>query len=84
MSTVAQLFKRHCHYLVRRGAIGDEFDSLSFRLGVLNELLESSSLDEEFNCILQVDAIVSHVLVAYLESTVLCLFDPLPFLRRGF
>ena len=47
----------HGNYLVCFVAIGDELNGLPFRLRVLNELFEPSSLDEEFNSIFQVDAI---------------------------
>ena len=48
----------HGNYLVCFVAIGNELNGLSFRLGVLDKLFEPSSLDEEFDCIFQVDVIV--------------------------
>ena len=52
------MFHGHGNCLASFGAITDEFDGFSLRLGVLNELFEPSSLDEEFDCIFQVDVIV--------------------------
>jgi hypothetical protein len=71
----------HGNYFARLGAITDEFDGFSLRLQALDELFESSSLDEEFNGILQVDAVISGVSVALVESTVFCYVDSLPLLR---
>jgi len=71
----------HGIYLVRFIAISDELNGLSFRLGVLDELFESSSLHEKFDSILQVDAIVSNVPMALVESIVFCFVDPFPLLR---
>jgi hypothetical protein len=65
---IAQMLYRHGDYLVRIIAIVDEFDGFLFWLWVLDEL--PSSLDEEFNSILQVDAVISKMLVALVESTV--------------
>jgi len=78
------MFDGHSNYLVRFVAISDELDGLSFRLEVLDELLETSLLDEEFDCIFQVDAIVSNVPVALVEPTIFCFVDPFPLLRRAF
>jgi len=69
------MFHGHSYYLARFRAIGDELDGFSFRLGVLDELFESSSLDEEFNSVLQVYAIVCYVPMALEEPIVLCFFD---------
>jgi len=69
------MFHGHSNYLVRFVAIGDELNGLSFRLGVLDELFELSSLDEEFNNIFQVDTIVSNVPVALVEPTVFSFFN---------
>jgi len=77
------MFHGHGNCLASFGAITDEFDGFSLRLGVLNELFEPSSLDEEFNRILQVDAVISGVPVALVESTIFCFVDSLPLLRWG-
>ena len=71
----------HGNYLVRFVAIGDELNGLSFRLGVLDELFEPSYLDEEFDCIFQVDAIVGNVPMALVELTLFCFVDPFPLLQ---
>jgi len=70
------MFHGHGDYLVHFIAIGYVFDSLFLRLWILDELLESSSLNEEFDSILQMDAVVGEVLVALVESTVLGFVDP--------
>jgi len=80
---IAQMFYGHGDYLVRFVTIGDEFNGLSLGLRVLDELFESSSLDEEFNGILQVDAVISDVTVPLVEPTIFCFVNPLPLLRRG-
>jgi len=67
------MFHGHGNYLVLFVAIGDKLNGLSFRLGVLDELFEPSSLDEEFDSILQVDAIISNVPVALVQPTVFVL-----------
>jgi len=77
------MFRRHGNCLASFGAITDEFDSFSLRLGVLDELFEPSSLDEEFNSILQVDAVISGVPVTLVESTIFCFVDSFPLLRWG-
>ena len=77
------MFHGQGDYLVRFVAIADELDGLSLRLWVLNELFEPSSLDEEFNGILQMDAVISDVTVALMEPTIFCFVDPLPLLRRS-
>jgi len=61
------MFHGHGNYLVRFIAIGDEFNSIFLRLRVLDELLEPPSLDEEFDSILQMDAVISKVFVALVE-----------------
>jgi len=58
-------------------------DCLFLRLWVLDELLESASLDEEFNSILHMDAVISNVLVALMESTIFGFVDPFLLLRRS-
>jgi hypothetical protein len=60
--------------------VTDELDGFSFRLRVLDELFEPTSLDEELNGIFQMDAVIDGVAVAFMESIVLCLVDPLPLL----
>ena len=77
------MFYGHSNYLVCSVAIADEFDGLSLRLRVLNELFEPPSLDEEFDGILQVDAAISDVTVALVEPTIFCFVDSLPLLRRS-
>jgi len=74
---ITQMLHRHSYYLARFRTIGDELDGFSFWLKVLDELLEPSPLDEEFDCIFQVDAIVSYMLVALVEPTIFCFVDPL-------
>ena len=71
----------HGDYLASLGAIADDFDGLSLRLGDLDELFEPSSLDEEFDGILQVDAVVGDVPVAFVESTIFCFVNSLHLLR---
>jgi len=75
------MFDGHINYRIRFVAIGDEVDGLSFRLGVLDELLEPSLLGEELDCIFKLDAIVSNVLVALVEPTIFCFVDPFPLFR---
>jgi len=55
------MLHRHDDYLASLCAIADEFNALPFWLGVLDEMLEPSSLNEEFNGILQ-----------WMESSVTC------------
>ena len=55
------MFHGHGNCLYSFGVITDEFDGFSLCLGVIDELFEPSSLDEEFNSILQVDAVISGV-----------------------
>jgi len=78
------MLHRHGNYLVRFVVIGDELNGLSFRLGVLDELFEPSTLDEEFDSILQVDPIVSNVPVALVEPTVFGFVDLFPLLQGAF
>jgi len=75
-----ELFDRHGDGRVLLFSIGYMFDGLSFRLGVLGELLEPSSLYEHFDGILQFDAIVSRVAVTFVEPTIFCFVDLLLFL----
>jgi len=77
------MFHGHSYYLARFRTIGDELDGFSFRLGVLDEPFESSSLNEEFDSVLQVDAIVNYVPMALMEPTIFFFVDPLPLLRRS-
>jgi len=62
----------HGDYFTSFGAIVDELDGLSRRLGALYELYEPSSLVEEFYGVLQVAAVISDVPVALVESTIFC------------
>ena len=71
----------HGDYFASLGAIVNDFDGLSFRLEVLDELFEPSSLDEESDGILQVDVVVGDVSVAFVESTIFCFVNSLPLLR---
>ena len=59
----------------------DEFDSFPFSFWTFYVLLEPTPLDEEFNGILQMDAVIGGVSVAFVESTMLCFVDPLPLLK---
>ena len=60
----------HGDHLVCFATISDELDGLLFRLWVLNELFELSKLFEEFISILQMDAIIIEVPMAFVESLV--------------
>jgi len=75
-----ELFDRHGDGRILLFSIGYELDGLSFRLGVFGELLEPSSLYEHFDCIFQVDAVVGHVTVTFVESILFCFVDPFLFL----
>jgi hypothetical protein len=75
------MFHGHGNCFARFSAVTDEFDGFYFRLRALDELFEPSSLDEEFNSILQVDAVISSVSLALVESTIFCFVDSLPLLR---
>ena len=66
---LVELFDDHGDGWVLFFSVVDEFDGLSFRLGVLGELLEPSSLYEHFDCVLQVDAIVLHMAIKFVEPT---------------
>jgi hypothetical protein len=74
------MFHGHGDGFARFRTVTDELDDLSFCLRVLDELFEPASLDEELNGILQMDAVIGGVVVAFVESTVLCLVDPLSLL----
>jgi len=74
---ISQMFHGHSNYLVRFVAISDELNGLFLRLRILDKLFEPPSLDEEFNSILQMDAIISNVPVALVESTIFGFVDPL-------
>ena len=67
----------HVDCLVRFVAIGDELNGLSLRLRVLDELFEPPSLNEEFNSILQMDAIICDVPMELVESTIFGFVDSL-------
>jgi len=77
------MIHEHGNCLASFGAVTDEFDGFSILFGVLDELFELSSLDEEFNNILQVDAVIRGVPVALVESSILCFVDYFPLLRWG-
>ena len=77
------MFHGHGNCLASFGVVTDEFESFSLRLVVLDELFEPSSLDEEFNNILQVDAVINGVLVTLVKSTIFCFVDSFPLLRWG-
>jgi len=72
-----ELLDRHGDGRVLLFSIGNEFDGLSFWLWVLSELHEPSSLYEHLNCILQMDAVIGHVAMSFVELTILCLVDSL-------
>jgi hypothetical protein len=78
------MFHGHGDGFRRLRAVTDELNSFSFRLWVLHKLLKSSFLVEEFNGILQMDAVTGGVPVAFVESTIFSFFDPLPLLRWSF
>jgi hypothetical protein len=75
------MFHGHGDGFARLRTVTDELDGLPFFLWVLNELLEPSSLDEELNAILQMDAVIGGVIMAFVESTLFRFVDPLPLLR---
>ena len=71
----------HGDYFASLRPIADDFDGLSLQFRALDKLFETSSLDEEFDGILQVDAVIGDVPVAFVESSVFCFVDSLPLLR---
>jgi hypothetical protein len=77
------VFYGHGDGFARFRTVIDELDGLSFCFWVLSELLEPSPLDEELDGILQMDAVIGGVSMAFVESTILCFVDPLPLLRRS-
>jgi len=68
---------RHGDHLLCLATISDELHGLLFRLWALDKMFESSSYYEEFNSILQMDAIISQVPMAFVESTIFGFVDSL-------
>jgi hypothetical protein len=78
---ITEVFHRHGDSSPLLRTVTDELVSFPFCLWIFHELLEPSSLDEEFNGILQMDPVIGDVPMAFVESTVFCFVDPLPLLR---
>jgi hypothetical protein len=63
------------------GTVTDVLDSFQLCFWTFDVLFELTPLDEEFNGILQMDAFVSGMSMAFVEPTIFCLVDPFPLLR---
>jgi hypothetical protein len=61
--------------------VTDELDHFPFCFRIFHVMFESTSLDEEFNGILQMDAVISGESVTFVEPTKFCFVDPFPLMR---